>query len=189
MTGSFRSLASKLLGSPLPAPAYSGEETQVLSRSLFKLVVVLVATLVPLLLLLSILYSNVFASSGVLTNNVIINDFVVSCNPPAAFCQPPFSLPITTSSLLEVEYTARSSHCASINIYVYVDNEQVEMVGPLSAGQTTGLLDIGPVLPGNHVIDLYAEYVAGCGDGQLSNWGGEVSRHNFARRVAGLDDP
>jgi len=108
----------------------------------------------------------------------------VHCTSTGQLCNPPFETPVKTGSVLKIEYVV-PGHCSSIRLHIFVDGKEVTTTGflgwPGASGQfaslpiDTGILDLSPVTPGQHVLALQAEgQVGGCNSGQLIAWGGTV---------------
>jgi hypothetical protein len=58
-------------------------------------------------------------------------------------------------------------------MHFLVDGVERALSGFLTAGQSSGFFDVGPVTSGAHTIVLQAEgRVGGCNTGQLQGWGG-----------------
>src|SRR5258705_6469286 len=117
------------------------------------------------------------------TVETVIPDFVVSCTSTGELCDPPLLVSVETGSVLQVQYTVRPTHCASVRVSFLVDGTleaTSDFLGwpgapaPFSdLALGTGLVDLGPVSPGAHVVGVQAEgQVSGCNVGQLENWGG-----------------
>jgi len=119
------------------------------------------------------------------TVETVIPDFIVSCASSGQLCDPPFFVPVETGSVLQVQYFVRGTHCASVRVGLLVDGTLVatsDFLGwpgapaPFSElALDTGLVDLGPVSPGAHVVGIQAEgQVGGCNFGDLPNWGGSL---------------
>ena len=119
------------------------------------------------------------------TVETTIPDFIVTCTSTGQLCDPPFLVPVETGSVLQVQYAVRSTHCASVRVHLFVDGAleaTSDFLGwpgapaPFSdLALDTGLVDLGPVPPGAHVVGVQAEgQVGGCNVGQLPDWGGSL---------------
>ena len=119
------------------------------------------------------------------TIETVIPDFVATCTSTGELCEPPFDVPVQTGSVLQAQYTVRATHCASVRVHFLVDGALVASSGflgwpgaplPFSAlPLDTGLVDLGPVAPGAHVLGVQAEgQVGGCNSGNLTDWGGSL---------------
>lgn len=115
----------------------------------------------------------------------VIPDFVVSCTSTGELCDPPFFVSVETGSVLQVQYFVRPTHCASVRVGLLVDGTlkaTTDFLGwpgapaPFSGlALDTGLVDLGPVSAGAHVVGVQAEgQVSGCNVGQLDDWGGSL---------------
>jgi hypothetical protein len=112
-------------------------------------------------------------------------NIAVDCVSAGQLCDPPFSLDIETGSLLQMKYSVRADHCSSVKIHIFVDGTLQMTTGflgwlgappPFDAlPLDTGVLDLGPVSSGPHLLVLQAEgQVGGCNLGDLENWGGTL---------------
>ncbi len=119
------------------------------------------------------------------TVETIIPDFIVTCTSAGELCDPPFVVSVETGSVLQAQYFVRPTHCASVRVGFLVDGAlkaTSDFLGwpgapaPFSdLALDTGLVDLGPVSPGAHVLGVQAEgQVGGCNSGQLDNWGGSL---------------
>jgi hypothetical protein len=118
------------------------------------------------------------------TVETFIPDIGTLCTSTGQLCYPPFSVSIETGSVLQVQYFV-PDHCSSIRVYLFVDGTLKVTTGFLSwpgapspfdvLPLDTGLLDLGPVSPGTHLVSVQAEgQVSGCNGGQLFGWGGSL---------------
>lgn len=86
---------------------------------------------------------------------------------------PYFTVNVSTAGQLDVEYVASAGHCSNVIMHFLVDGTEQAVSGPLTPGQSTGFVVLGPVSPGTHTLGLQAEgVVGGCNAGTLGNWGG-----------------
>ena len=119
------------------------------------------------------------------TIETTIPDFVVTCSGSSQLCDPSLLVPVETGSVLQVQYSVRSTHCSSLRVHLFVDGAlqaTSEFLGwpdapaPFSdLALDTGLVDLGPVPTGAHVVGVQAEgQVGGCNVGQLPDWGGSL---------------
>ena len=124
-------------------------------------------------------------ANGQETFETVIPDFVVTCTNTGQLCDPPFSVSGETGSVLQVQYFVRSTHCSSLRVHLFVDGTLKVTTGFLGwpgapspfaeLPLDTGLVDLGPVAPGTHIISVQAEgQVSGCNSGQPSKWGGSL---------------
>jgi hypothetical protein len=89
---------------------------------------------------------------------------------------PYYTFSVTTTGQLEVEYIASPGHCSNVIMRFLVDGSQVAATAPLTPGQSSGFVTLGPVSAGAHVVGLQAEgVVSGCNVGVLANWGGTAN--------------
>ena len=84
-----------------------------------------------------------------------------------------YTINVSTTGPLSVEYTASAGHCSDVRMHFLVDGVERALSGFLTPGQSTGFVNVGPVTPGAHVVGLQAEgRVGGCNTGALVGWGG-----------------
>lgn len=82
---------------------------------------------------------------------------------------------VTTAGVLRVKYAASSGHCSDVRAHIFVDGVNRGTTSFLSAGQTSGFVDVGPVSAGPKVVALQGEgRVGGCNTGVLVGWGGTM---------------
>ena len=119
------------------------------------------------------------------TFEAVISDFGVTCTSTGQLCDPPFSVSGEIGSVLQVQYFALSTHCSSLRVHLFVDGTLKVTTGflgwpgaPSPFGELpldTGLVDLGPVSPGAHLISVQAEgQVSGCNVDQPFSWGGSL---------------
>jgi hypothetical protein len=86
-----------------------------------------------------------------------------------------YSIEVRTSGKLAVSYIAPRLHCSSLRMHVLVDGAEKAVSGEVAPGKSTGYIDLGPVLPGNHVVALQAEGIlGGCDTGRVVAWEGSA---------------
>lgn len=90
-----------------------------------------------------------------------------------------FPLAVTTAGVLEVEFTTSPGHCSNMFIRFELDGNTATPAytspAPMSANQSTGFINLGPVTPGVHSVAIRAEgVVGGCNNGTLVGWGGSA---------------
>ena len=119
------------------------------------------------------------------TFETVIPDFAVTCTSTGQLCDPPFSVSGEIGSVLQVQYFVRSTHCSSLRVHLFVDGTLKVTTGFLGwpgapspfaeLPLDTGLVDLGPVSPGAHLISVQAEgQVSGCNLDQPVSWGGSL---------------
>ena len=119
------------------------------------------------------------------TFETVIPDFVVTCTSTGQLCDPPFSVSGEIGSVLQVQYFVPSAHCSSLRVHLFVDGTLKATTGFLGwpgapspfaeLPLDTGLVDLGPVSPGAHLISVQAEgQVSGCNVGKPFSWGGSL---------------
>jgi len=116
----------------------------------------------------------ILASTGVSAQAVInYGPFSINCVGGSQLCSPAFSTSVSTTGPLQLSYTASAGHCSDVRVHFIVDGVERGLSAFLTAGQGSGVFDVGPVSPGTHTITLQAEgRVGGCNIGSLANWGG-----------------
>ncbi len=118
--------------------------------------------------------STITAASGI--SETVIQNFTVNCTSGGQLCEPAYSTSVNTSSLLQAEFVASTTHCSSIKVHIFVDGSLVQISGALAPGESTGPLNFGPVTPGTHLLSVQAEGVpGGCNVGTLGSWGGDLT--------------
>ena len=124
-------------------------------------------------------------ANGQETFETVIPDFVVTCTSTGQLCDPLFSVSGELGSVLQAQYFVRSTHCSSSRVHLFVDGTLKLTTGflgwpgaPFPFAQLpldTGLVDLGPVSPGAHLISVQAEgQVSGCNVGKPFTWGGSL---------------
>jgi hypothetical protein len=84
-----------------------------------------------------------------------------------------YFIDVTTSGVLETEYTASPGHCSNLFMHFFVDGNDIAHSAILHPGESTGFVDLGPVSAGSHSLELRAEgVVSGCNHGTLESWAG-----------------
>ncbi|HKU85603.1 MAG TPA: hypothetical protein VJV77_04620 [Casimicrobiaceae bacterium] len=123
------------------------------------------------LLLLGLVVSN--AAHG---QSFTVGPFTISCVSSGQLCSPAFSVPVTTSGVLQVSYTASPGHCSDVSVHFLVDGIERGVTAFLAPGITSPVFDLGPVTAGTHTLALQAEgTVGGCNTGSVGNWGGSAN--------------
>jgi hypothetical protein len=121
------------------------------------------------------------AAAAVCPGDQTSDEFAVSCASAGQLCSSTYAQTINSpDGVLELEYFVGVDHCSSVRVTFLVDGAPVATSpflgwpgqgGPLD----TGLIDVGPVAPGAHLIEVQAEGTeGGCNSGQLSAWGGRL---------------
>ena len=112
--------------------------------------------------------------------------FVQKCDTRTELCAPPNSRTIVTGNTLKMQYSVYTGICSSLRLHIFVDGHFITTTPFLSwkgsSGQfaslplDTGILDLGTVSPGTHVLSLQGEgQISGCNvQGYLASWGGNV---------------
>lgn len=111
----------------------------------------------------------------------IVRNFTVTCDNSGQLCSPIFftSVTVEAPSLLEVQYTAASTHCASVRIHFWLNGDKIYTSdflgwsGVDSLPRATGFVKLGLVPAGKHSLGLQGEgQVGGCNNGDVGSWGG-----------------
>ena len=93
------------------------------------------------------------------------------CTPPASI-----EIDVETRSVLLVEFVPSASGCAPLIAHLLLDGIERFESPPLDPGQSSGLQDLGDVVPGHHVIGVQAQGVlGGCNTGTLGAWSGTAT--------------
>lgn len=101
---------------------------------------------------------------------------VVNCGGSGQDCGVQYTQTVSTGRDLAITVATAPSHCSDIDVDVFVDGQIVGNTGVLAAGQTSAVIQGGPVSPGNHEIGLLAHgHVGGCNTGTLSSWAGTLT--------------
>lgn len=111
----------------------------------------------------------------------IVRNFTVTCDNSGQLCSPLFFISVTVEapSLLEVQYTTASTHCASIRVHFWLNGDKIYTSdflgwrGVDSLPRATGFVRLGLVPAGKHNLSLQSEgQVGGCNNGDVGSWGG-----------------
>jgi hypothetical protein len=107
------------------------------------------------------------------------------CYTSGQLCSPPAQVTVETLGVLKARFTAAPTHCSSARVYISLGGVVRHTSPFLAAGQSTQMIDLGPVPAGTYTIQVQAEgTIGGCNSGHLSGWGGtlrtEVSSPNKA---------
>jgi hypothetical protein len=117
------------------------------------------------------------------TFEAVIPDFVVTCTSQANCVIHRFPCQVKQDRFSST--VVLSTHCSSLRVHLFVDGTLKVTTGFLGwpgapspfaeLPLDTGLVDLGPVSPGAHLISVQAEgQVSGCNFGQPSSWGGSL---------------
>jgi len=110
---------------------------------------------------------------------------VSPCTSTGQLCDPPFSYETDTGSVLQVQHVVAPFSCSSVRLHIFVDGAPkttTDFLGWPSAPPPfdtlpldTGILDLGPVSPGRHLLSVQAEgQESGCNAGFLESWAGSL---------------
>ena len=112
------------------------------------------------------------AGAALMTNT---SKAVVYCDGSGLLCDQVHEVTVLTTGTLLAQFTAAATHCASVYFHFAVDGQEVAILGPIAPGQATPSLDLGPVAPGSHSIQIRAEgYLNNCISNVLWSWGGDL---------------
>jgi len=82
---------------------------------------------------------------------------------------------VSTTATLQVRYNAAATHCSDVRAHILVDGVERGLTAFLGPGQSSAMVDVGPVAAGAHVVAVQGEgRVGGCNTGVLVGWGGTV---------------
>jgi hypothetical protein len=101
----------------------------------------------------------------------------ITCSPASGqVCTPIYSTSVTTADILELQFVVASTNCSSITLVFQLDGFDVYDSGQLGPGDSTPVIDVGPEIPGTHVLTAQATGVGGgCNVGTLNSWGGTLT--------------
>jgi hypothetical protein len=101
----------------------------------------------------------------------------ITCSPASGeVCTPAFSTPISSADVLRLQFTAASTNCGAITLDFQEDGFDVYITDPLGPGDSTPMVDVGPVVPGTHLLTVQATGVeGGCNVGTLNSWSGTLT--------------
>jgi hypothetical protein len=101
----------------------------------------------------------------------------ITCTPASAeVCTPVFSTPISSADILRLQFTAASTNCGAITLDFQEDGFDVYITDQLAPGDSTPTVNVGPVIPGTHLLTVQATGVeGGCNVGTLDSWGGTLT--------------
>ena len=95
------------------------------------------------------------------------------CTGGGQLCNNVATITITTTGLLQSDFTAGPYHCSSVRIHYLVDETEVAVTGFVGASVNTGVVNLGPVSAGTHSLGLQAEgQEGGCNSGFVGSWAG-----------------
>lgn len=102
-----------------------------------------------------------------------VGPFTISCVSSGQLCSPAFTVPVTTTGILQASYTASAGHCSDVAVHFLVDGVERAVTAFLTPGATSPVFDLGPVDSGTHTLALQGEgALGGCNAGSVGNWGG-----------------
>ncbi len=79
---------------------------------------------------------------------------------------------IETSGVLKIKLDSKGA-CSQYKLFIYLDDDIIKETDFFQ--ESSGLLDLGPVSPGKHILKLSQEgRVHGCNEGHLMAWGGDL---------------
>jgi hypothetical protein len=115
----------------------------------------------------------------------IYGPFSVTTNSGTQLSNQIYSVNVSTTGPLLVQYNASAGHCSDVRARILVDGVERGVTAFLSPGQSSGFVDVGPVSPGAHGVALQGEgRVSGCNAGQLVGWAGTMDVTTAAAAAA-----
>ena len=101
----------------------------------------------------------------------------ITCSPAVdQVCNPLFSTSISSADIVKLQFTAASTNCGAITIVFQLDGFDVWYPDLLAPGDSTPMANVGPVIPGTHLLTVQATGVeGGCNVGTLASWGGTLT--------------
>lgn len=101
----------------------------------------------------------------------------ITCSPASGqVCNPPYSTSISTADIVKIQFVAASTNCSAITLDFQEDGFDVYFSDQLAPGDSTPLVDVGPAIPGTHVLTVQATGVeGGCNVGTLASWSGTLT--------------
>jgi hypothetical protein len=88
---------------------------------------------------------------------------------------PLYTVNVTTTGTLRVQYNASAGHCSDVRARIQVDGIERGVTALLTAGQSSRFIDVGPESSCAHTVALQGEgRVSGCNTGTLAGWGGTM---------------
>ncbi|NUQ51159.1 MAG: immunoglobulin domain-containing protein [Phycisphaerales bacterium] len=99
-----------------------------------------------------------------------------SCTMNGQECGNLFEVERDTCGTLQVEYITSPGHCSNVGMRFYLDGALMIETPPVGAGISTGVIDLGPVSPGRHIIGMEGiGEEGGCNSGYLEAWAGTLN--------------
>jgi len=96
-----------------------------------------------------------------------------TCSGGGQLCNNVPTISVATTGLLQSNFTGGPFLCSNIRIHYLVDGIEVAATGFVGANASTGLVNLGPVSAGTHVLGLQAEgQFGGCNSGAIGSWSG-----------------
>ena len=104
-------------------------------------------------------------------------DVDITCAPASGeVCNPLYSTSISSADILRLQFTAASTNCSPFTLDFQLDGFDVYFSDQLGPGDSTPMVNIGPVIPGTHVLTVQATgVVGGCNVGTLDSWSGSLT--------------
>jgi hypothetical protein len=100
----------------------------------------------------------------------------ITCAGSGQVCDPVYSTTISSADVLRLQFTAASTNCSAITLVFQEDGFDVYYSDQLGPGDSTPAVNVGPVIPGAHVLTVQATGVeGGCNAGALDSWGGTLT--------------
>jgi hypothetical protein len=96
-----------------------------------------------------------------------------TCTGAGQLCNSIPSVGVSTTGLLQAQFTLSAAACSNVRIHWLVDGTEVAVSGFVGPTATTTVSNLGPVTSGTHTVGLQAEgQVGGCNAGTLAAWAG-----------------
>jgi hypothetical protein len=121
---------------------------------------------------------------------------VIACDGNGQLCEPRLSREIETTGELRIQYRVAPTHCSSVKLRLFVDGVEKAVTGFLGWYSApppfdvlpleTDIIDLGPVTPGKHVLDILPEgQESGCNRGSVGSWSGELRTYTQVLAISG----
>lgn len=121
------------------------------------------------------LLAGIVASGAATAQTTTSYPVSATCTGGGQLCNNIANVSVTTTGLLQAQFTLGSFACSNVAIHFLVDGTQVAVTGFVAPGGSSGFFNLGPVSAGAHTVGLQAEgTVGGCNVGTLGSWGGTV---------------
>jgi hypothetical protein len=96
-----------------------------------------------------------------------------TCSGGGQLCNSIPTIAVTTTGLLQAQFSLGVTACSNIRIHFLVDGTEIGATGFVAPGGSSSTINLGPVSSGSHTVGLQAEgQVGGCNVGTLASWAG-----------------